>query len=60
MKIKSPKLLVKVSQNGWWLGTVGKTVTLFSVDKVGIQERRGGSVSFGKKGKVFSRAGRTS
>ena len=60
MKRKPLKLLVIVSQNRWWLGTVGKIVTLFSEDKVGSQGRRGGSVNFGKKGKVFSRAGRTS
>ena len=57
-KKNSSKLLVKrVSQNRGWMGDSWKNSFLSSRDKVGSQERRGGSVNFGKKGKVFSKGG---
>ena len=49
---KAAKLLVLVSQNRWWLGTVGNSYP-FSLDKVGIQRMEGGSGKWARKGKYF-------
>ena len=59
-KKKCIKLLVKVSKNRRWLGTVGKIVTLSYEDKAESQERRGGSVNAGRGLIIFLSWKRTS
>ena len=61
MKSKSFKLLVKVSKNRRWLGTVGKIIT-YPPGIKGKPRRGAGVLSFclcflSKKGEVFSRVG---